>query len=465
MFLRRRRSGGKSDLKKAISLIFLLYATVLAGQCWDGVQGGTVSAVGLRQDGTIWTWGLDDNGQLGTAESGNALYPTPSDGGPGWLSVSMQRHCIIALKSDGTIWGWGLNQYGQATGDGGEASVVVPTQIGTNQDWQQVIAGSNQSYAIKTDGTLWGWGDNTEGELGTGNYNAAGAPTQIGTASWLSIATGLHHIVGIQNNGTLWAWGLDSNGQLGNGSAVNTVINAPQQIDAGTWIAVAAGNSHSLAIRSDLTLWSWGNNNSGELGLGVSTPYIYVPTQVGTGSNWVQVSAGFQHTLGLKSDGSLWSWGSNANGQLGLGNTGFQNLPMRVGADNNWVKIAAGTLSSFAMKSDNSIWAWGLNAQGQLGDGTTQDRYFPTNVTCELMSSPDRTSPQVTFYPNPATTDVHIHGLEQLDGIKVEIVDITGRKVHSGTSAHIRLENLPRGVYIMKITTDTKQVCKKFLKS
>ena len=200
-----------------------------------------------------------------------------------------------------------------------------------------------------------------------------------------TIAAGYHHSMAIKSDGSLWAWGVNEYGQLGLGDYTNR--NVPTQVGMDkNWATVSVckqhqffGGQQTMAIKSDGSLWAWGGNYYGQLGLGDYTNRI-VPTQIGMNKNWATVSVGYTHTIATKSDGSLWAWGENYYGQLGLGDYTYHNVPTQVGMDKNWAFVAAGTRSTIAIKSDGSLWAWGYNRYGQLGLGDYTNRNVPTQV-------------------------------------------------------------------------------------
>ncbi|MBU0651397.1 MAG: SUMF1/EgtB/PvdO family nonheme iron enzyme [Proteobacteria bacterium] len=202
------------------------------------------------------------------------------------------------------------------------------------------------------------------------------------TGAWASspqIATGVWHTVAIKGDGTLWSWGHNGDGQLGDGTQT-LYRNIPIQIGTGTnWSAVAAGGRHTMAIKDDGTLWVWGYNGYGQLGDGTQTDKN-TPVQIGTGTNWSAVTAGAFHTVAIKGDGTLWAWGYNDDGQLGNGTQTDRNTPVQIGVDTNWSAVAAGASHTVAIKGDGTLWAWGSNGSGQLGDGTSTDRITPVQI-------------------------------------------------------------------------------------
>ncbi|MCL2609750.1 MAG: hypothetical protein FWD94_07600, partial [Treponema sp.] len=197
-------------------------------------------------------------------------------------------------------------------------------------------------------------------------------------------SSGVSHTVGIKADGSLWAWGYNLYGQLGNGaSGSGANKNTPTAIAVGQrWVSVSAGGSHTMGIKTDGSLWAWGNNNYGQLGNGAhgAGTIKNTPTAIAAGQRWVSVSAGGGHTMGIKPDGSLWAWGSNSTGQFGDGTTSGWYEPVATAFGQTWTSVSAGSWHTVGIKPDGSLWAWGSNKQGQLGDGTKVDKSRPTAI-------------------------------------------------------------------------------------
>ena len=258
-------------------------------------------------------------------------------------------------------------------------ALSVPTLAATILAHTTFDAGGSHNIAIGSDGKLRAWGENTYGGLGDGSTQDRLAPTAIVTVGdWVMVSAGEWHTMAIAADGSLWIWGSNNFGQIGDGTfGVQTMKSQPLSLDPGTtWKAVAAGYGHSLAIRSDGSLWSWGYNYNGQLGIG-SIGDRTIPMRVNYDSDWVAIAAGDYHSLALKADGSLWAWGLNDDGEVGDGDIVDRYAPVRIGTENDWVAIAAGEYSSYGIKADGSLWAWGQNKYGQLADGSNTNRLAP----------------------------------------------------------------------------------------
>jgi alpha-tubulin suppressor-like RCC1 family protein len=489
--------------------------------------------VGIKADGTLWTWGRNSAGQLGNGTTNNSAVPTQVGSATTWARAAAGAEFTVAVRSNGTLWAWGKNTDGQL-GLGDNADRTTPVQVGVGTTWNQVAAGANFVIAVQTNGTLWAWGGNASSQLGLGDTVSRTSPVQIGTATnWTStttypsIAAGNAHAIARNTSSQLFAWGLNSSGQLGVGDASNrttptqvgtstgwgkvacganttaaiqsttagalyawgannlnqvgdgTATNRTSPVQIGTastsWASVVLGGSYSgLAVRSDLSLYAWGSptgisalgfgdtatrstpqrvglentwtvaatgvghsaalkadgtlwtsgdnvhgqlahpapgltwiagqvvahsgnsfashyirsdgtmwgfgtNNSAELGDGTSTPRP-VPVQIGVATNWSKVAGGFPFTLAMRTDGTLWAAGLNTQGQLGDGTTTQRLSFTQIGTDSDWADVAAGNFHGVAIKSNGTLWAWGLNSNGQLGDGTTTNRLSPVQI-------------------------------------------------------------------------------------
>jgi len=252
-----------------------------------------------------------------------------------------------------------------------------------------IAAGNGRSFALKSNGTLWAWGGNGQGQLGDGTFTQRLVPTQIGSATnWTSVSVGRQHVLALRADGTIWSWGQNANGQLGDGDTNHRFT--PAQIGSATdWISISAGVLHSLARKSDRTVWAWGDNTYGQLGDNGSTTQRLVPTLiVGIHDtdletrSWVYIETGDHHNISIRVDGTLWAWGYNANGELGDNSTANRFVPTQVGSATDWsfATVKAGEAHTVARKADGTLWVWGYNGHGQLGDDSSTNRIVPTQI-------------------------------------------------------------------------------------
>lgn len=370
---------------------------------WTWVAMGSSSAAAINSTGGLYTWGSQTYGQLGNNSNSSLNVTTLTLRGTGYAKVFAGRHIgMHAIKQDGTLWGWGVNSYKQI-GDGTSFDRSSPVQIGSANTWTSISKGATSTYGIRSDGSLWGWGydipiyippltftslatsfnyqviskfgitntgalivqgRNESGQLGTGNTADVSNLTQLGTSSWTAVSSGGYHTLGVRVDGTLWGWGQNYNGQLGDSTFINK--SSPVQVGTDTnWVKISAGPDRSFAIKTNGTLYNWGA--SGYLSPTISSNYA--PVQI-TGS-WAQVSAGLSHALAINDQGKLFAWGSGTNGKVGI----LYNHPI------SWTQISSSYGHSLAIAGDGSLWAWGANEAGQLGTVNTVSRIaYPIKI-------------------------------------------------------------------------------------
>ncbi len=342
------------------------------------IEGGDEHSLGVRADGSLWTWGFNNAGQLGDGTVTSRRVPTKIGTDKTWAKVSGGTQYSLAIKTDGSLWAWGLNNFGQL-GDGTNTNKSTPVQVGTDKNWVAISAGAMHSLAIKSDGTLWSWGYNADGELGDGTNTDRNFPAQVGSSSnWATIAGGMNHSLAVASDGSLWGWGQNFDGEIGDGTRQGK--KAPVRVGTdNNWSRVAAGDFHSLGVKSDGTLWAWGSNSNGQLAQPTSIADRVVPTQVGTANTWKAVSAGSTHSIATTSTGELWGWGANNFFQLGDGTNTQKNVPVQVST--NFDKIASGLQFNLGIKLDGKLVAWGNNNRGQYGDNTITRQSTPVTIS------------------------------------------------------------------------------------
>jgi alpha-tubulin suppressor-like RCC1 family protein len=416
------------------------------------ISAGNGHTLALREDGTVWSWGSNSFGQLGQVSSiiipSRVLHLTNiieiSAGSGGDLSGNTFGHSV-ALRDDGTVWTWGNNNDGKL-GDGTFISRTAPVQVDI-EDVIAISAGGNHTVALKNDGTVWTWGSNLHGRLGNGGFLASSRPVRVidTTNAFLdnviAIAAGESHTLALKNNGTVWGWGNNTGGRIGDGGA-DQRIRAVQAQRLTSVIAISAGDLHSAALESDGRVWTWGNNNDGQLGNGTrSTPVSRVPFVVPNINNVTAISAGGRHTVIVLNNDTVMTWGRNRDGQLGINSSADDSTtPVTALNNNNVVSVAAGTTHTIALRNDGSVWSWGGNDFGQLGINTVARRLSSIRVLGQnavgflmltldnvgLISSPEavdfgsitvgysQRSARTVTITNISSTDITLNALPQI---------------------------------------------------
>jgi alpha-tubulin suppressor-like RCC1 family protein len=355
------------------------------------------------------SWGQNDHGQLGDRTETNhgipaAVYKSGALAGKKVVDIAGGEVHSMALTSDGRVYGWGYNLFGQV-GDGTTTDRAEPVAVNMNgamagKTVTAIAAGVHQCMALTSDGKLYSWGINDGGVLGDGTTTPRNAPVAVNMNGTLAgkivtaISQGEIHCMALTSEGRVYAWGSNFYNQLGDGTSSNrgapVAVNSSGVLSGKTVVAINNGRFHSLALTSDGRLYAWGRNEEGQLGDG-STTNRNVPVAVNmtgalAGKTIIAMDGGFNQTLALASDGKLYAWGANDRGQLGDGTTTDRTLPVAVNmsgvlAGKTVVDIRTRRDHCLALTSDGKLCAWGYNSVGQLGDGTTTTRTSPVLIT------------------------------------------------------------------------------------
>lgn len=339
--------------------------------------GGAHSLARSASGGTVWAWGDNRYGQLGTGSNTASATPAVLAGLTGVRALAAGTDHSLALMHDGSVWAWGRNAAG-ALGDGTQTDRLLPQRVAGLGDVVAVAAGNGRSFAVRADGSLWAWGDNASGALGIGSQNNTTVPTAAGQGvagfgAIVAVAAGARHTLALRSDGKVFVAGE---------TAGPTLAASPRLVDGLDRIAgIAAGEGFSIAVDIRARLWAWGANDAGQLGLGDTATYT-VPMPVArtvAGADLLPtlgLAAGADFALARALGGSVSAWGVGANGQLGgaepaTGSTAprpVATLPAPI------VGIAAGRSHTLSVRSDGSVFAWGANAAGQLGIGSSEPR-------------------------------------------------------------------------------------------
>ena len=418
-------------------LFFIILNLNLNAQCYTDVKVGESHIIAKKADGTLWAWGRGIWGVLGSGDDSDNYLQNQMLAGTNFNKIAAGKVSNFAIKQNGTLWGSGGNDYGALGINSTDILSLNLVQIGTANNWKEISTDSSVTIGLKTDNTIWGWGQNNVYQMGDGTCcNDRYAPAQIGTGNnWKTIATSeVSSSFGIKNDGTLWAWGSNIAGLLGDN--LTTVFMTPTLRTTGNdWSSIVCGAGHALAIKNNGTLWSWGNYSRGATGNDGFRCAYYDPYLVSSDA-WLTVAAGYDTSFGIKTDGTLWAWGWNDVGQLGIGNYVNQFSPVQIGTDNNWAVVSARYQTAAAIKTDGSLWVWGSNRFGQLGNGTaTGDStgsivpvYLPA-AGCTLANNQFFTSGnKFSIAPNPSKTVTAI-SYDYTLAPAIEVYSMLGQRV------------------------------------
>jgi alpha-tubulin suppressor-like RCC1 family protein len=384
-------------------------STRLVVRATDAAGASTSAPLALHitaSPGDLWAWGSNLAGQLGDRSTRDSSLPIANSGLQQVIAAGAGSAHSVALTADGAVWAWGYNRNGEL----GAATTVrcvteverpcglTPLRVNGLPSVSDISVGAYHTLARTPDGQLWVWGFDAYGQRG--NAACSGLAPCVIQPPWQSpvvnMAAGHLHNLVLLADGTVWAWGANHYGQLDAPSggtcqfgqtACRTPLQVPELSDI---VAIAAGGAdqsdHNLALKGDGTVWAWGANDAGQLGVPATHTCINniacnpQPAQVPGLTQVVALAAGTDHSLALKSDGTVWAWGANNAGQLGDGTLASSSIPVQVRGLNGVIALAAGFEHSLALKSDGTVWAWGANNAGQLGDGSLTRHTTPVQV-------------------------------------------------------------------------------------
>ncbi|ACL06695.1 regulator of chromosome condensation RCC1 [Desulfatibacillum aliphaticivorans] len=377
---------------------------------WGIAAGGGYHSLVVKNDGTVWAWGDNSSGQLGIGTNKASLSPVRvmhKSGAPlnGVLKVAAGERHSLALTAKGEVWTWGDNSKGQL-GDGffyERRSPVKVRHIRTNplENIVGAACGGKHSLAVASDGTVWAWGSNSDGQIGDGTLKNRQNPRQVmrfgkPLAGVKAVAAGFAHSLALSVDGTVWAWGDNEFGQLGDCSdydrkaPVQVMHSVDRPLD--NVVAIAAGRAFSLALTRDGEVWAWGNNGVGQLGMGPHNGFVRDPLPV-RAANGVPlkgvraITANGRHSLALMNDGSVLAWGAGDRGQLGQGAQNHEDHPT-LASLHSVICLAAGRYHSLAVAENGAVLAWGDNQKGQLGIGKADKNFHALPEKTVVSGSP-----------------------------------------------------------------------------
>lgn len=341
--------------------------TISGGTNWKQASVGAGNTAAIKTDGTLWLWGASTFGLLGENILIGRSSPVQTiSGGTNWKSVEMTR-AVAAIKTDGTLWTWGCGTAGNL-GNGQILSQSSPVQTVSNvTTWKQasVSLSGYHTAATKIDGTLWIWGLNTgvagtaDGILGDNTIISKSSPVQTvsNVTTWKQVSLGKVEGAAIKTDGTLWTWGNNAYGQLGinvsggsRSSPVQTISNVQ------TWKTVSLGDARVAAIKTDGSLWTWGRGTLGALGNDLVVNQSSPVQTISGGVNWKVVSVSCNHMAAIKTDGSLWLWGQAAGGILANSGTINRSSPVQtISGGTDWKHVAAGCILTAAIRDESDF--------------------------------------------------------------------------------------------------------------
>jgi alpha-tubulin suppressor-like RCC1 family protein len=339
-------------------------------------------------DGVLSCWGDNESAQLGTGDTSVHHAPVVVAGNSDWFAVAAGRRHTCGLRAAGMLYCWGDNSQSQL-GSGGTRWHKQPFRIGNDADFTELACGGDDCCALRHQGALVCWGSNQDGNVGVSGTGTAAvtSPSAVAAGStFLQVAVAAAHSCAIRSDGALLCWGSNADGELGTGDSQATQRTPIQVGDGNDWFRIAVGQQHTCGLRGMGTLWCWGSNAEGQIGIGGEGPdgvqqVTNIPTGVLESSGWVDVAVGGYHSCARQHDKPLACWGRGQSGQLGAGVMDIGDTPLSIPQSDGFRNLALGAAFSCAFESDRTLQCWGDNTQGQLGVGDTNERDQPTVVT------------------------------------------------------------------------------------
>ncbi|HLG03194.1 MAG TPA: T9SS type A sorting domain-containing protein [Bacteroidia bacterium] len=458
----------------AVALNFIFSGFTFSQQ----ITGGGSHSLVICSDSTGRSWGANYSGQLGNGTTNSTTTPVSVSTISGLVAVASGWEHALALRNDSTVWAWGENMYGQL-GDSSNFDSDTPVKVKVIDSIISISSGHihTHSLAAKSDGSAWAWGYNSNGKLGDNTTTNRNFPARVhgpGNVGFLSgiiaVAGGHDFSLALKNDGTAWGWGANSFGQLGDSS--NTTTYTPRKVTILSGArSIAVGDWHCIALKNDSTAWTWGYGGSGRLGdnsnLSKNAPVmVHGPNDVGFLTGIIAIAAGETFCLALKYDGTVWSWGKNDLGQLGDNSTTDRWTPVQVagpggaGFLSGIISIGAGARHAMALRNDGTLFTWGDNGSGQLGDGSYFTSTTPVQVNglCAMPTSAEEniSSAGISVFPNPTTGIFYLSTGDEINpGSSFAIYNLCGQIVYRSEinkkEIEIDLSALAKGFYLFRV--------------
>ncbi len=455
-------------MKKINQLIVALFICYnLNAQCWKSVDVGYQHVLAIAENNTLWAWGCSNWGQLGNSTLVGQSYPIQIGTDSDWKMISASGGSLafsLAIKNDGSLWAWGNNTYGQAA-NGTFINVASPARVGLENNWKTISAGYCHALAVKNNGTLWSWGSSDRYALGnTSGYGAGlhrNVPAQVGVlTNWSSVSASDIYSLALNTSGKVYGWGYNSGDPIGIGGLY---IQTPQLRTFNNVVvkSISAGSSHSYELRgSSNLLWTHGSNVYGQAGgtTCAGCPEYYLKA----------MECGDDTSAIIKTDGTLWFAGKILGETLVGVQTEIEFV--QFGTSNNWKSVSVGTHSGAAITQTGEMFTWGWGFCGSLGNGTTSNSISLVKVICPatLKSENFNSNDKISIFPNPAKDFLNIKSSSTCKIFNITIYNSVGQLIKQLSDnddlGEINVSNLKIGIYVLSVVTDNDVKIFKFQK-